>query len=180
MREGRRPPEVRVGVEASPLLIDIGAGENPFEDGRGWVHFDSRPLPHIDFVGRAEELDHHFGQEADELRAAHILEHFPYRDTVKVLTAWRNVLRPRGLLHVEVPNLTFQCAYLMGLASGPNGEDWGDEDIVRLIFGEQDHPGNFHYAGFTQQLLQAKLHTAGFREVSVQDIGMVLVARSYK
>lgn len=163
------------------LLIDIGSGERPYEDGRGWTHVDSREMPYGNVVCKAEHLHSHFGEgTADEIVANHILEHFPYRDTVGVLLSWRHVLRDGGTLHIEVPNLTGQMEMLARGAHGQEHPAENDEEVVRLMYGEQDHAGNYHYAAFTEALLRHRLGQARFRDVSTQDIGMVIVADARK
>lgn len=42
---------------------------------------------------------------ADEIRASHILEHFPEGQIKAVLTEWRRVLKPLGIVRIAVPNL---------------------------------------------------------------------------
>lgn len=154
----------------SGLLIDVGCGNRPFDDGREWIHFDERLLDHVDCVGKAEELDKHFLEKsATEILARHILEHFPWRETVAVLSKWRRVLKVGGLLKIEVPNLSWQ---VKAMHTGETSE----EELVRLMFGDQDYEGNFHKTGFTEGLLRGALTEAGMREIRVDDIGMVFVA----
>lgn len=156
------------------LLLDVGSGERPYEDGRGWTHVDFRSMGDDTVECDVSDLLTKFEPDsADEILARHILEHFRYRQTVDVLGNWLAVLKPGGLLQVEVPNLGWQCRAL-------TYHEMPDEEIVNLMFGEQDHVGNFHYAGFTFSLLEQRLREAGFDDVVVQDIGMVLVARARK
>lgn len=154
------------------LRIDVGCGERPYEDGNEWVHVDMRQLDGVDCVCDVKDLAKHFRYgSAYEIRATHILEHFPYRDTVDVLNSWRRILSPGGRLYLEVPNLTGQVDAFV------SGED--HEEVVRLMFGEQDHHGNFHYAAFTEDLLEKRLAQAAFKRIHVHDIGMVLCAEGY-
>lgn len=157
-----------------PYLLELGCGERPYEDGRGWVHMDERPLPHVEITGKIEQLESYVRPDSvDEIRAAHILEHFPWNDTLDVLTSWRNVLKPGGTVYIEVPNLMWQARALANSSVS-------HFEVVNLIFGDQDYPGNFHMTGFTEDTLSHYLVSAGFKDVYVQDIGMVLIAGGRK
>lgn len=151
------------------MLLDVGCGDRPFEDGRGWTHFDERPLPHVEIVGFAEDLSAYvLPGSCDEIMARHILEHFSWRDTVEILKDWKHCLKPDGLLRIEVPNFEWQS---MALASAERT----DEEMVEYVFGSQDYPGNFHKAAFTPRLLAIKLSAAGFDGIEIRDIGQVVL-----
>lgn len=156
------------------MLLDVGAGDRPFEDGRGWTHMDERPGPDIEIVGNVEWLDDYVKlQSCDEILARHILEHFSWRNTVSILKNWHDCLRPGGLLRIEVPNFEWQA---MALASAERN----DEEMVEYVFGGQDYPGNFHKAGFTPRLLGHKLAAAGYCRIEIRDIGQVVLGSGYR
>ena len=151
------------------LLLDIGCGDRPFEDGRGWTHMDERPLPDVEIVGDVEWLDDYVKlNSCDEILARHILEHFSWRNTVSILKNWYGCLKPGGTLRVEVPNFEWQS---IALASATRS----DEEMVEYVFGSQDYPGNFHKAAFTPRLLGIKLMAAGFDGIEIRDIGQVVL-----
>lgn len=158
------------------MKLDLGCGDRPYEDGTGWTHFDERDLPDVEIVGKIEDVHMYVDPKSCEaIMARHILEHFSHRHTNSILVQWWRLLKDGGVLHVEVPNLGWQARTL---ADGH--EDWGQEKLVTLIFGDQDYPGNFHKTGFTYLILKRDLERAGFNNVHVQDIGMVLVAEGTK
>jgi predicted SAM-dependent methyltransferase len=157
------------------VLLEIASGERPFEDGRGWVHNDHRALSHIEYVCdcRVELLEKLGRESCDELRAAHVLEHFGYTSTVDVLGLWKEMLKPGGKLHIEVPNMAWQ------IQAHSRGEIT-DEEFVYYAYGEQNYDSNYHCAGFTKVILRDQLEKAGFSHVTVTDIGQVLVALAIK
>ncbi len=159
------------------MQLELGAGERPTP---GYVHLDERPLPDIEYVGDATKLTTIVPPEScTTIRAAHLLEHFPHGETVSVLEEWHRALSQDGLLLLEVPNLEWQAnAIANPVVRGTAGKV--TEDIIEMIFGEQNYEGNYHKTGFTATVLAEKLALAGFEDVVVDDIGMVLLARGRK
>jgi predicted SAM-dependent methyltransferase len=151
------------------LKLELGAGDRPTP---GFIHNDARPLPDIEIVCPVEEITAHVKGHADEIRATHLLEHFSWRDTVALLTEWRELVIPGGKVYIEVPNLTWQTNAHAG------GHD--DIEIVNLIFGDQDYEGNYHKAAFTERLLRRRMEEAGLHTISVIDIGMVLCGEGFR
>lgn len=158
------------------MKLDIAAGDRPYEDGTGWTHHDFRELPDIELVCDVRDLRDHVEEgSCTVILARHILEHFSFRDTTTILAEWRSLLAEGGMIQIEVPNLGWQ---VRALAQETNVNK--QLEIVELMFGGQDYPGNFHFTGFTQESLVFHLVAAGFSSTHVQDIGMVLVANAVK
>lgn len=168
------------GQKGDSMLLDLGCGDRPFEDGRGWTHMDERPLPDVEIVGNVRWLQQYVGiNSCDEILARHILEHFPHVDTINVLREWRACLNPGGKITIEVPNLLWQAQALAMNVPDPSGKTYTDAEVVELIFGSQDYSGNYHKTGFTVDTLFDSMDAAGF-DCSVHDIGQVLVAQGVK
>jgi hypothetical protein len=111
-------------------------------------------------------IDHHNGKEAypldiadnsvEEIRASHILEHFSYYETGRVLQNWFSKLKPGGTLKVAVPDFKRICdKYSKGDGSSLNGH----------LFGGQISGDDFHKATFDEGSLTALLQSAGFCDV---------------
>lgn len=154
------------------IALEIAAGDRPTP---GFVHNDFRALDDIEIVCDArEELLARVGiGGVSQIRATHILEHFPYNETVDVLKTWREMLADNGTIYIEVPNLQWQVNAFHDL-------EISAEDFVYYCFGEQSYDGNFHMAGFNIELLSNALTNAGFTRISITDIGQVLVATAIK
>lgn len=156
------------------MKLELGSGDRPYRtDDPDWQHNDTRELQHIEFVGDAfDPIAWIEEASCSHLRATHLLEHFSHRDTVEVLENWLETLEPGGELYVEVPNVKGHIQAWWGSAMSATI----DASVMIMLYGEQDHDGNFHKAGFTEKLLKQRLEDAGFEDVKVQDIGMVLNA----
>lgn len=151
------------------IQLNIGAGEAPMP-GEEWTNNDARALPGIDLVCDARDILNRIGSRScTHVRATHLLEHFGHRITDAVLAEWVSLLCSGGLLYVEVPNLGWQARALV------TGEA-ADDEVVRLMYGDQDYEGNAHYTAFTARKLEDHFKRAGLVQVSVIDVGMVLCA----
>jgi len=150
--------------------LEVGAGDTPTP---GYIHNDIRALPDIELVCDALKIAEHTDAKFSELKANHILEHFSWKDTVAVLINWRNLLQDGGRINIHVPNFSWQTkAHVSG--------ELDDVDVVNYVYGDQDHDGNYHMAAFTESLLETSLLKAGFTDIVIEDIGMVLTATAVK
>lgn len=139
------------------LHLGCGARHIP-----GFVHVDIRPLPHVDVVSELASLPMLPDGCAELVYASHVLEHFPRHQTGAVLSEWRRLLAPGGVLRLAVPDF----AQLVRVYQA-NGGDLGE--IIGPLVGRQDHPHNFHYNVFDRRSLTAALEQAGFRHVREWD-----------
>ncbi len=155
-------------VFETPFRLEIAAGERPTP---GFLHNDMRDLEDIEIVCDCRELPKRIATKAVEIRCTHALEHFSHRETVSVLREWGSLMELEGFLHIEVPNLLGQIRALM------SGE-LSHKEVVTLMYGDQDYEGNQHLTGFTHETLAESLWIAGFRSITIQDIGLVLVVGS--
>lgn len=124
------------------LKLDLGAGEDSPEGfiPRGNINGTSIfPLPYDDNV-------------ADEIRASHVLEHFPHKQVPEVLKEWVRVLKPGGQLRVAVPDFE---RLAKGYIAGVNME------TERFIMGGQIDEADYHKALFDQESLKHLLAGAG-------------------
>lgn len=109
-----------------------------------------------------ENIDRLFGKEAypldvasgscDEVRASHVLEHFPIREVPAVLAEWVRVLKPGGLLRIAVPDFEYICkGYLEGRK----------EPFGAYVIGGQTDENDFHRMVFDENSLRTLMEQAG-------------------
>lgn len=157
--------------------LEVGCGRKVTP---GFVRADANPnVGALDWCGDVSTRMPWDDGTFDEIRAVDILEHIPYRRTAAALTEWARLLRPGGVLYVQVPD----CGRIMAeWAQDPTR--WRERlpaDLAHLppflgvawrILGGQDdgvitHDGddpalNLHLSMFDEPTLRWYLTGAGF------------------
>jgi len=91
------------------IKLDIGSGRKTFED---YITVDNDPkvgamicadIEDKDFITRSYNQYGIAIGTVDEIRAFHILEHLKPENRVKVMKLFYDLLKPGGILHIEVP-----------------------------------------------------------------------------
>ena len=98
---------------------------------------------------------------ADVLMACHVLEHFFQWEASHVLAEWRRLLKPGGLLVLELPDI-YKAA--LNMVNGP----FTDQMVIWPLFGDQSHkdPLMCHKFGYTHQSLTMLLSDCGFTKIA--------------
>lgn len=132
------------------IRLDVGGGSEPL---KGYVNVDFYAFE-ADVKALAWDLPYS-DAEVSEINCSHMLEHVEKRRVHAVLREFHRVLKPGGLLAIEVPDLVWCCKNW--LASQDDG--WN----LDAVFGNQDPPGGqTHMTGFTELSLPRYLREAGF------------------
>ena len=129
----------------------IGAGERRVE---GATHHDVQKLEGIDIVCDIFDLPKKTKVIYDEVYLTHVLEHFPMNETLAVLETVRQLLKKGGVLYIEVPNFYWHALKML--------ENPLNRQIVEYAYGGQKNKWDFHYNGFTPEILHEDLTSAGF------------------
>lgn len=127
---------------------------------KGYKHHDVQPLPGIDYVCDLYDIEKHVEGKFEEVQLTHALEHFPTKETQKVLGILYNLLEGGGKLYIEVPNFAWHASLL---------EEGRERDAVYYAFGGQLNEWDFHKTGFTENILREELIIAGFKDIKVQN-----------
>lgn len=96
---------------------------------------------------------------AEELHAMHAIEHVYAWEAVHLLAEWRRLLKPGGLLVLELPNLEAAARNLL--------EGLNDQMSMWPIYGDWNHkdPYMMHKHGYTSRTIEALLVGGGFTGV---------------
>lgn len=128
---------------------------------KGFKHHDIQALPGIDYVCDLFDIKEHVKEELfEEVQLTHALEHFPTKETQKVLSLLKSLLAEGGKLYIEVPNFAWHAKLLM---------QGRERDAVYYAFGGQLNEWDFHKTGFTESILREELELAGFNDVHIQN-----------
>jgi predicted SAM-dependent methyltransferase len=136
----------------------------------GWKTLDITPGPEVDFVGDCRDLSQFADGSIETIYASHVLEHVPYqKELLKTLREWFRVLKLGGTVMISVPDLDILCRIFLYPTLTPDLRF----SVMRIMFGGQLDPHDFHYVGLTWDFLGSFLHQAGFVEiVRVPDLGL--------
>lgn len=128
----------------------------------GWEILDIQSRPGVDHIGDAADLSRFADATFQRIYASHVLEHFGYMERLQqVLAEWFRVLAPQGELMLSVPDLETLCRLFLQ----KDRLTFQDRVLVmRMMFGGQTDPYDYHYVGFDQDILLHFLQTAGFTQ----------------
>ncbi|MDD1753947.1 MAG: class I SAM-dependent methyltransferase [Methanotrichaceae archaeon] len=146
------------------IRLHVGAGQNLIDGYENLDAYDNEQRPEYfqtqvkKFV-HAEILDTIYQPESvAEIRCHHVFEHISMLDVDRTLQGWNKILKPGGLIWIEVPDFEGCAKQIVSLR---REED--KEIFYRHIFGSQMGPGEFHYNGFTAKRLIKLLEDYGFK-----------------
>lgn len=137
------------------VRLNLGAGNKRIE---GWASVDLAGEP--DIRADVREIPVPDGY-ADEAMAIHVLEHLYRWDAPAALKEWHRILKPGGLMAIEVPDLIKSCQNVLARRGDRMGV-WG-------LFGDPGYcdPLMVHRWAWTAEELTAELKAAGFRRIKV-------------
>lgn len=151
--------------ETRPCLTDEGELRlhiGGIEPRMGWKILNVQPGPHVDFIGSCTDLDRFPDGSVAEVYASHVFEHLGYQAELhRALSGIRRILRPGGYLRVSVPDLEILCRMFVHPALSVDARF----HLMRIIYGGQMDPYDFHKVGFTLEFLGYFLEKHGFRDI---------------
>lgn len=145
------------------IRLHVGAGQTVLA---GYENLDGYPNPErspafptkATKIVRAEILDEAYeANSVNEIRCHHVFEHISLLDLDRTLRGWNRILRPAGLLWIEVPDFEACARKILTLK-----DEAAKEVYFRHIFGSQIGPGEYHLNGLTAERLIFLLREYGF------------------
>ena len=171
------------------MKLNLGCGR---DIRAGYTNVDARPLAdNVTNVDLSSLPWPWTDDSAEEIMMLDFLEHFSYRKTDKILQECWRILKPGGLLVVQVPDfeecakavlrvLPFDCnncekqiVFIPRDECPHCGHLRADSDDAALnrLYGGQDYEGNWHHTAFTKDRMRRYLTRSGFD--SFQDLELV-------
>jgi len=149
------------------MKLNVGCGRHVLD---GWTNIDIQPSRHskvppnilcdLRSIPLADSC-------AREVMAIHVFEHFYLWEIPAVITEWKRLLRPRGILILEMPNLVKCCHNIIhgiGLEGGGKNPHamglWG-------LYGDprDEDPYMHHKWGWSPSTLTTLLTSYGFGKI---------------
>ena len=171
------------------MKLELGSGYHPID---GFTHVDINPnCPHLEYVSSVDNLPMFETNSAEVMRACDVLEHFSYRDTLRVLSEWYRILAPGGSIYIQCPNakllaerwLKGDLPKMEGMPIDFSASYWimgGQEDNTFAKRGD-DWRWNAHYTLFSPESLLFYLEKVGFVDIIIEsDGGSNLVCWAHK
>ena len=136
------------------MRLNLGCGSKKIE---GFIGVD---IKHADVVADIRKLP--FDDEsADEIMAIHVCEHFYVREILGVIKEWRRVLKPDGVMVLELPCLD---KVLQHFAKGSP-----ENFTLWPLYGDpgthKDGEPALHKWCWSREQFAFMLHGAGMREI---------------
>lgn len=143
----------------SVIRLNLGAGRRRLD---GYVNVDISPEPPPDIIADVRALPLPDGY-ADEILAVHLFEHLYRWEAPAVLAEWKRVLKPQGLLVLEMPDIMKCCRAVLG-NEHPRQGMWG-------LFGDPtyENPLMCHRWAWSENELRETLLAAGFSSVRIKE-----------
>jgi ubiquinone/menaquinone biosynthesis C-methylase UbiE len=134
--------------------LHLGCGKRHIP---GFVHIDSHPFPHVDFVQDIRSLSNIEDKSASLVYSCQVIEYFDREELPNVLKEWGRVLCPGGVLRLSVPDFEVMTRlYTAGLKL-----DW----LLGTLYGKiPDGKGGYlyHRTTFDEASLREVLLSSGF------------------
>lgn len=133
------------------MKLNLGSGDKPLEGWENWDIKNGRQIYPLNLP------DSH----VDELRASHVLEHFPQNLSLKVVAEWVRVLKPGGTLKIAVPDFDWITRAYAEYKDDPQRTAL----LAGYLMGGQVDEYDYHKAIFTEGRLRGILHAAGLTDI---------------
>ncbi|MBR8157142.1 DUF4214 domain-containing protein [Burkholderia cenocepacia] len=147
----------------SAAKVNIGCG---YDKREGYVNVDMDSACQPDVLITDNNFSNLPRREFQEVLAKDVLEHIPRSSTAAALLEWADLLAPGGTLDL-------QTSSILGVADlMRQHENYADQaNFTIYLFGNQAHPGDFHFTGFTEATLKVHIIAAGFEidDFSLED-----------
>jgi len=100
----------------------------------------------------------------DEVRMHHVFEHFPRTVASAMLASWHSWLKPRGVVHLEMPDFDETAKIVLDHRASEHDR----KVAIRHIFGSNEAPWAVHYDGWSDTRLRDLFEAFGFKTDKIE------------
>jgi len=167
-------------MEKEPLKLHLGCGSIHLD---GYINADIQDWAGAcDLTANAGDLHTFKDNSVDHIFNHALLEHIPPWGTMKTLKEWNRVLKPGGIIQIEVPDL--ERIFQDWLVNKTIGEQeaidniYGGNKAPNKVYSRQDHLTGFTYDGLTRMMSECSF--TDFTRLEHPKYHHILVVRACK
>ena len=172
------------------LKYNFGSNKKNIE---GYINVDALEMEGVDVVQDLTKVPYAFARSnsVDEIKAEEFLEHVPFNKAYPMLKEWYRILKPGGILKIQVPDCGKAMEYYVKgqiceccahkpksdkdamanpdcFTCGGNGKINPTRWLLSFT-GAQKHPWDYHLNIFTKERLEDLLKSAGFNDIGHEE-----------
>lgn len=168
------PADYRDDVEER-IKLHLGSGA---QNWSGWINIDKYEgggSNHPDITGSIIDLPQFDDDSVDEIMLIHVFEHLYTWEALPAVKEWYRILKPGGILTIEVPCLNKILKHYEDGVENPYMTIYG-------IFGEQcyEEPEMVHKWCYSKKALMRVFQKGGFSRIGVADPVYHLIERDMR
>ncbi|MCK9578576.1 glycosyltransferase [bacterium] len=139
-------------IKLENLKVDWGCG---FRKEKGYVGIDIQDYDNVDIVCDVMDVDKQKLPKGSciEIRSLHFIEHHTYKNVIKILKEWKELLANEGVVRIFFPDMSM-------LSRKTN-----DARMLDFSLGQWQNQYDVHKSWWTQDLMVKFLEEVGFKNV---------------
>lgn len=144
------------------IKLNLGSGKTRL---KGYLNVDILDIPGIDVKHDLNKPLPYKDGEVDAIYVSHIIEHFWWTDTLRILEDWYRALKKGGSLTIWT--VDFERVVMRLISSKDYIYMMGD--VNWRLYSKKEPENNAHHAVFTSRYLCTLLKSAGFSKIGIID-----------
>jgi predicted SAM-dependent methyltransferase len=148
---------LRISTECA---LNLGCGEGRIENLLNCDLYDE----HADLKLDALDLSQYKDGSVDHIETHHMIEHLSLNEAESALKEWHRALKEGGFLVITCPDfrkVVFKWVkywFIAPFFNPPKRREY----IMKMFYGNQENPGQFHKYAYDSKSLKKKLEDSGF------------------